>query len=114
MTKPLPIGIWAGVLALWFCASARAAEPVEAAAFFEKKVKPVLEKHCFQCHSHAAKKFKGKLALDSRDAALRGGNPGPALVAGKPADSLMIKAVGYADPDVKMPPKGKMPDEDVE
>src|SRR5262249_59055328 len=48
----------------------------EGIEFFEKKVRPVLVKHCYQCHGEDAKKRKGELRLDSRDAVLRGGATG--------------------------------------
>ena len=84
----------------------------QAVAFFEKKIRPVLTQHCAGCHSadaQKAKKLKGNLYLDSRDGVLKGGDTGPALVPGKPADSLLLKTLKY-DGDVQMPPKGKLPD----
>ena len=50
--------------------------------FFEQKVRPVLVEHCYRCHSADAGKSKGGLTLDSRDAVLKGGDTGPAVVAG--------------------------------
>ncbi len=72
--------------------------------FFEKRVRPVLVEHCYECHSAQAKKLKGKLRLDSREDILRGGETGPAVVEGKPEDSLLISAVRYHDKDLRMPP----------
>ena len=72
--------------------------------FFEKRVRPVLAEHCYECHSAEAKKLKGKLRLDSREELLRGGETGPAVVPGKPDESLLITAVGYHDKDLQMPP----------
>ncbi len=77
--------------------------------FFERKIRPILVEHCYACHSAEAKKQRGGLALDTKEALLRGGETGPGLVPGKPADSLLIKAVHYGDPDFRMPPKGKLP-----
>ena len=48
--------------------------------------------------------------LDSRDGVRTGGETGPSIQPGKPDDSLLIKAVRYSDDNVKMPPKGKLPD----
>src|SRR5205085_7271600 len=76
--------------------------------FFEKKVRPGLVQHCYQCHSAEAKKLKGGLHLDTRDGVRKGGETGPAIVPGKPADSLLIQALRYGE--LKMPPKGKLPD----
>ncbi|MDB5311003.1 MAG: hypothetical protein JWO38_5205 [Gemmataceae bacterium] len=84
----------------------------EQVEFFEKKVRPVLTEHCYSCHSADAaskKKLKGGLLLDSRDGLLRGGDNGPSLVPGKPAESALIQTLKY-DGDLKMPPKGKLPD----
>jgi len=77
--------------------------------FFEKKIRPVLAEHCYECHSVATKKQRGGLHLDSKEALLKGGDAGPAIVAGKPERSPLIKALRYHDPDLRMPPKGKLP-----
>ena len=73
-------------------------------AFFRDKVRPILADHCFKCHSHEASKSKGGLVLDSREALLAGGDTGAAMVPGKPEESLIIKAISYADKDLQMPP----------
>ena len=77
--------------------------------FFEAKVRPVLVANCYECHSTAAKKQKGGLHLDTRDAIRAGGDTGPAVVPGKPADSVLLKAVRQSG-ELKMPPKGKLSD----
>jgi len=71
---------------------------------FEKKIRPLLVEHCYECHT--ADKAKGGLALDSRMGIIKGGDSGPALVPGKPDQSLLIKAVRHTDPHIKMPKKG--------
>jgi hypothetical protein len=79
--------------------------------FFETRIRPVLAEHCYRCHSEeAAKKhkLKGALKLDSRDGFLKGGTDGPTFVAGKPDESLLIKALRYQG-DLQMPPSGKLP-----
>lgn len=76
--------------------------------FFEKKVRPVLVESCFECHSAGAKKVKGSLYLDSREAVLRGGDAGKVVVPGEPEKSLLIKAIEYGDPELQMPPKTKL------
>ena len=91
-------------------------KPVDPAdvEFFEKSVRPLLEEHCVQCHSASKGKTKGGLALDNASAVLKGGDTGPALVPGSPEKSLLIKAVSYTDPELKMPPDDKqMPKADV-
>jgi mono/diheme cytochrome c family protein len=89
--------------------TAARAEPVDN-DFFEKKVRPVLAQHCVSCHGD--KKQKGELRLDRKAAFAKGGESGPAVVPGKPADSLLVKVVRY-DHDIKMPPKGKLADADI-
>src|SRR6266545_4751742 len=79
--------------------------------FFEKKIRPVLVKHCYSCHSAEAKKVKGELRLDTREATRKGGASGPAVVPGDPAKSLLIRVVKQADGVEAMPPKEKLPAE---
>ncbi|MEY2879552.1 MAG: hypothetical protein RLZZ15_1932 [Verrucomicrobiota bacterium] len=74
--------------------------------FFETKIRPVLTERCYKCHSHESDKIRGGLVLDSREGTLHGGNTGPAIVPGKPKESLLIQAVAYKDEDLQMPPKG--------
>ena len=83
------------------------------AAFFEDKVLPILKAKCFECHSHDAGKMKGGLTLDSRSGWQTGGNTGPAVIAGKPDESLMIKAVRRTDKELQMPPKQKLSAADI-
>src|SRR5262249_56921909 len=109
----LSVGLGICGLSLAFLVSDRlaardGAPAAESAAFFQQKVRPILEQNCFQCHSHAAKKSKGGLMLDARESVLKGGDSGPAVVPGKPDESLLLKAVHQTDPDLKMPPKGKL------
>lgn len=72
---------------------------------FEKLVRPLLVERCQKCH--AGEKSKGRLRLDSREALLKGGETGPAVVAGKPDESLLMKAVRHQD-GLAMPPDGKL------
>ncbi|WZP00202.1 PSD1 and planctomycete cytochrome C domain-containing protein [Isosphaeraceae bacterium EP7] len=78
--------------------------------FFEARVRPVLVKHCYACHSAGASKAKGGLRLDDRQATLAGGHSGPALDPGKPDESLIIQAIEQGGAVESMPPKGKLPD----
>ncbi len=82
--------------------------------FFETKIRPILADKCYKCHSKEADKVKGGLLLDSKEALFHGGNTGPAIVPGKPDDSLLIQAVRYKDEDLQMPPKGeKLSDQQI-
>ena len=82
-------------------------------AHFERRVRPVLVEHCYKCHSQEAGRSKGNLLLDSRDGWRTGGDSGPAIVPGDTDASLLIRAVRYTDPDLEMPPDGRLPDEAV-
>jgi hypothetical protein len=80
--------------------------------FFEKKIRPVLVDHCYECHSQKAEKVQGGLLLDNRAAVARGGDSGASLVAGKPDESLLYQALQYGDESFyQMPPAGKLPAE---
>ena len=82
--------------------------------FFTRKIEPMLKAHCFACHSHAGTIESG-LALDSRSGWAEGGARGPAIVPGKPAESLLIKAVRHGnDAKLSMPPDEKLSDENLE
>lgn len=90
-----------------------AAQPsTEQTDFFEKQIRPILANRCYECHS-AEKKTKGGLALDTAASTLRGGDTGPALVAGDPEKSLLIEAVRYKNHDLQMPPKRQLSAEEV-
>ena len=71
---------------------------------FELRVRPLLIKHCLDCHG--PKKQEGGLRLDSRSGWQRGGSRGPAIVPGEVEKSLLIRAVRYNDPQLQMPPGG--------
>jgi hypothetical protein len=81
-----------------------------AVEFFEKKVRPVLAENCHRCHSTQASKLRGGLLLDSRAGVLKGGDNGPAVVPGEPDRSRLVLAVRYTDVNLRMPPRGKLPD----
>jgi len=107
------------MLLAWIALPSSAAEQAKApsgeasAEFFEKQVRPLLAESCYSCHSAGAKEIKGGLRLDSRERILAGGDSGPAIVPGEPKKSRLVDAVGYQDPDLQMPPKGKLPAEKV-
>lgn len=99
--------------------ASQAVEPVDvdrqvATEFFEKKIRPLLIQRCDECHSTQKADESGHLALDNRASLLAGGTRGPVLVPGKPDESLLIKAVRYLDPQLQMPPDGKLADAEIE
>jgi hypothetical protein len=81
--------------------------------FFEKEIRPLLVKHCYECHSAEAKEIGGKLLLDHRAGVLKGGETGPAIEPGQPDKSRLIAAIRYDDVELQMPPKGKLPAEAI-
>jgi mono/diheme cytochrome c family protein len=92
-----------------------AQEPILAAGpagieFFEKRIRPLLAEHCYQCHG--PERQRSGLRLDSRGAMFNGGDRGPALEPGEPEQSRLIQAVRYND-DLRMPPKGKLKDSQI-
>jgi hypothetical protein len=80
------------------------------AEHFEMKVRPVLAKNCYGCHTQSA---MGGLRVDSREALLQGGKSGAAVVVGQPEASLLVKVIDHSHDRLKMPPSGKMSDADI-
>ena len=78
--------------------------------FFEGKVRPLLIARCRECHGE--EKPQSNLRLDSREAILEGGESGPAAVAGKPNESLLIDVLQYRG-NIQMPPKAKLPEAEI-
>ena len=112
------------VTCIFLCASSasqvNAGDTPEGIAFFESKIRPVLVKSCYSCHSASAAKdgaLRSGLQLDTREGIRRGGDSGPAVVPSKPKQSLLLAAIRH-EQDLEMPPKGgPLPDaviQDVE
>ncbi|WP_161604368.1 DUF1553 domain-containing protein [Roseiconus nitratireducens] len=105
------------VTILWIGCSLAAAEETSATAsgadeqplvaFFETRIRPALIEHCLDCHSEQSE-ASGGLVLDTRAGWETGGDLGPAIVPGNPDESLLIRAIEYGDPDLQMPPEGKL------
>src|SRR6185503_16266273 len=75
--------------------------------FFETSIRPLLVRRCQGCHG--PERRSGGLRVDSLAALLQGGATGPALVPGKPEESLLVRALSYQHQRLKMPPAGKLP-----
>lgn len=86
--------------------AAAAAEPAEdpRVAFFRSNVRPVLVHNCLRCHNPQRQKRSGGLNQTSIAGLLEGGYSGPAIVPGRPEESLLIEAVRWTDEDLQMPP----------
>jgi hypothetical protein len=81
-------------------------------AFFEENVLPILKERCFSCHSHD-QEISGNLALDFASGWKVGGDRGPAIVPGKPENSLLLQAVRGEIADLKMPPEESLSPEQI-
>ena len=79
--------------------------------FFEKKIRPLLIENCINCHS-AENGGRGELRVDDRNGLMDGGGRGPAVIPGKPDQSLLIKAVRHQG-GLEMPPKKQLTDEQI-
>ena len=90
------------VPSLWPASSVNARQATEAASaeFFETKIRPILAAACYDCHTESA---RGGLRVDSREALLKGGQSGAAIIVGRPEDSLLIKAVSHRAGNLRMP-----------
>jgi mono/diheme cytochrome c family protein len=98
MRSPLP---WLAVLLVGLLPGSVSAAPVD----FRREVAPILAENCFQCHGPDDGVRKGKLRLDQRDAALRGGrSEEPAIVPNQPDKSEIIRRLTTDEPDRAMPP----------
>ncbi len=103
------------VILFWPIATGRAQEERRSSSkttadieFFEKRIRPVLVAHCYECHAAGADDVGGNLRLDSRTGWLEGGDLGPAVVPEKPGQSLLIDALEYGS--LEMPPDRKLPE----
>ena len=104
-TTCLIAGAWTAVwIALLTGISAAPRAAADDREFFETKVRPVLAANCYDCHGETP---SGGLRLDSREAMLKGGRTGPAIVPGDPDRSLLIQAVRQSG-TLKMPKGGKL------
>lgn len=79
--------------------------------FFERKIRPLLTERCVSCHGE--EKQKGHLRLDSPEGIRAGGDGGSVIEGGAPEKSRLIRAVRYADEDLKMPPKQRLSDAEI-
>ena len=101
---------WTAALSVCFALNSAVrlhADESEGSQFFETRIRPILIKHCYECHSKDAKEVKGSLVVDSAAGLLAGGDSGATLVPGKPEASLLLEALRYEG--LEMPPDGRLP-----
>jgi len=108
-STPIPLLLAAVVAA----GVVRAAPDPAGLDFFETEIRPLLVKHCYECHSARAEKLKANLFLDSRAGWESGGDSGPAIIPGKPDESLLFQAVTHATGDLEMPPQQRLSEREV-
>lgn len=111
MVKTIPRWLpgFAAMAVLAFAGASRASDDLPAGVeYFEKHVRPILAEHCLECHG--ADKTQANLRLDSAEGWLGGGDSGPAVVRGKPDESLLVHAIKHDGSNVEMPPDGKLSD----
>ena len=89
------------------------AGPANDGDYFEKKIRPLLARHCYACHSSASQPVMGGLILDQEESFRKGGTRGSPVVAGDPESSLLIRAVTHRDEKLRMPLAGRLPDEEI-
>ncbi len=94
-----------------FSTAGLAAEAEDSEQFFESRIRPLLIEKCLSCHN--AEKQSGSLRLDSREAMLKGGDSGAAIIPGDAAGSRIVQAIAY-DGDLQMPPENPLPDAEKE
>ncbi|WP_310821087.1 DUF1553 domain-containing protein [Stratiformator vulcanicus] len=86
--------------------AAASADDSSATAHFEKSIRPLLIARCIDCHGPDSQ--DGGLRLDTRAGWVKGGDTGTPIIVGKPASSLLMRAVGYQDIALQMPPDGRL------
>jgi hypothetical protein len=68
------------------------------ARFFESEIRPLLEKHCLECHRGSDP--EGGLTLEHRG----GWQDAAVIIPGRPQSSRLLQVVRSDDPDERMPP----------
>ena len=104
--------IFAGVL-IAVGMSAQELSDAARVQFFDQKVLNILKQNCFKCHGEE-KKLKGHFRITSRKGLLEGGDIGPAINLKEPDKSLLLEMISYKDGDHEMPPKEKLPQEQID
>ena len=101
--------IWAITVGVVYGEANKAAD----AEFFERRIRPVLIQHCYECHSEEAGEQQGGLLLDRQSGWIEGGDTNKAIIPGEPEASLLISAIRYDNDALQMPPDGKLDDETI-
>jgi len=86
----------------------------ERVRFFETSVRPVLVEHCYKCHGADEGSRGGDFRLDTPSALVVGGSQGPSIVKGSPQESRLVRAMEYDNPELQMPPDGRLPQDQID
>lgn len=78
----------------------------EQLTFFETKIRPVMIRECYGCHSNKSGNARGGLRLDTKELMAIGGSTGPAIVPGDLEESLLLTSMKHES--FEMPPKRKL------
>ncbi|QDU89744.1 Planctomycete cytochrome C [Pirellulimonas nuda] len=104
-----PPRILAGLVLLVIVRHAAGEAPSpEQVEFFERRIRPVLVEHCYECHASDSVVLQGGLRLDTAVGLQAGGVSGPSIDPANPAASVLLAALRYES--LQMPPAGRLPD----
>ncbi len=118
------VRVIAALLALPFLAFASAASAddktknevnstTDRVTFFERQVRPLLAMRCYECHSTKTGEENGALVMETAEGIAAGGSRGSMFSKETPSDGLLFRVLDYNDPDLQMPPDGKLPNEEL-
>jgi WD40 repeat protein len=122
LTLPIHVGVGCALLlSLAFLPMASGQEkkeekkippPVQKPVDYARDIEPILTRNCIKCHGE--NKQKSSFRIDSREAVLKGGEVGKAVVVGKSEESPLIRYVAHVDEDIKMPPESaRLSDQEI-
>lgn len=86
----------------------------EGLIFFETQVRPLLAKRCYECHSSETGAQNGALVMETAEGIAVGGSRGSMFANQSPEDGLLYQTLDYSNPDLQMPPDGKLQEAELE
>jgi len=78
----------------------------------DKGVADVIFRNCQGCHTNGG--HAGGLVMNTQALLLKGGSRGAVVVPGDPAKSRLLMAIDYQDSALQMPPRGRIPQGDID
>ena len=110
---PRRLSIFVVLSSVGWLTAAEAGAVVVDDGFFERRIRPVLAEHCYECHSGDAERLRAGLRVDGLAWLLKGGESGPAIEPGEVTGSLLLQAVRQDEPDLAMPPRSRLSDQQI-